>query len=80
MRHCTDMDVDRQYPDTHGASIVGFAFAHRLDFELMPRLKNIGSAKLYRPAVGGRGGRGLAARRTPAEASVSAESAGAGVR
>ncbi|WP_405985697.1 Tn3 family transposase [Streptomyces sp. NBC_00872] len=52
LRHCTDMDVDRQYTDTHGASIVGFAFAHMLDFKLMPRLKNIGSAKLYRPAAG----------------------------
>jgi hypothetical protein len=28
LRHCTDMVVDRQYTDTHGASIVGFAFAH----------------------------------------------------
>jgi TnpA family transposase len=52
LRHCTDMEVDRQYTDTHGASIVGFTFAHMLDFELMPRLKNIGSAKLYRPAAG----------------------------
>lgn len=52
LRHCTDMDVDRQYTDTHGASIVGFAFAHMLDFKLMPRLKNIGSARLYRPAAG----------------------------
>ncbi|MGW3969930.1 transposase [Streptomyces ardesiacus] len=52
LRHCTDMEVDRQYTDTHGASIVGFAFAHMLDFKLMPRLKNIGSAKLYRPAAG----------------------------
>ncbi|MFG2886443.1 Tn3 family transposase [Streptomyces sp. NPDC048297] len=51
MRHCTDMEVDRQYTDTHGASIVGFAFACMLDFRLMPRLKNIGSAKLYRPAA-----------------------------
>lgn len=46
------MEVDRQYTDTHGASIVGFAFAYMLDFKLMPRLKNIGSAKLYRPAPG----------------------------
>ena len=35
-------------------SLVGFAFAHLLDFKLMPRRKNIGSAKLYRPAAGGR--------------------------
>src|SRR4051812_43009715 len=52
LRHCTDMEVDRQYTDTHGASIVGFAFAHMLDFKLMPRLKNIGRARLYRPAAG----------------------------
>jgi TnpA family transposase len=44
--------VDRQYTDTHGASIVGFAFAHILGFKLMPRLKNIDSARLYRPAAG----------------------------
>jgi TnpA family transposase len=52
LRHCTEMVVDRQYTDTHGASIVGFAFAHMLDFKLMPRLKNIGSARLYRPGAG----------------------------
>lgn len=52
LRHCTDMDVDRQYTDTHGASIAGFAFAHMLGFNLLPRLKNVGSARLYRPAAG----------------------------
>ncbi|WP_327209269.1 Tn3 family transposase [[Kitasatospora] papulosa] len=52
LRHCTDMEVDRQYTDTHGASIVGFAFAHMLGFNLLPRLKNVGSARLYRPAAG----------------------------
>lgn len=52
LRHCTEMVVDRQYTDTHGASIVGFAFAHMLGFNLLPRLKNVGSARLYRPAAG----------------------------
>ena len=52
LRHLTSAEIDRQYTDTHGASIVGFAFAHLLDFRLMPRLKNIGSARLYRPGVG----------------------------
>jgi len=51
LRHCTEMVVDRQYTDTHGASIVGFAFAHMLGFNLLPRLKNVGSARLYRPAT-----------------------------
>lgn len=53
LRHCTDVEIDRQYTDTHGASIVGFAFAHMLGFHLLPRLKNVGSARLYRPAAGG---------------------------
>jgi len=51
LRHLTDAEIDRQYTDTHGASIVGFAFSHLLDFRLLPRLKNIGSARLYRPGV-----------------------------
>jgi TnpA family transposase len=52
LRHCTDVEIDRQYTDTHGASIVGFAFSHLLGFQLLPRLKNIGSARLYRPGTG----------------------------
>ncbi|MFE2944956.1 Tn3 family transposase [Streptomyces sp. NPDC059255] len=52
LRHRTDMEVDRQYTDTHGVSMVGFAFAHVLDFKLMPRLKNVGSAMLYWQAAG----------------------------
>ncbi|GAB3976902.1 hypothetical protein GCM10029978_065090 [Actinoallomurus acanthiterrae] len=51
LRHLTDTDVDHQYTDTHGASIVGFAFSHLLGFNRLPRLKNIGSARLYRPGV-----------------------------
>ncbi|MFI0487471.1 Tn3 family transposase [Actinomadura sp. 9N215] len=52
LRHLTDAEIDRQYTDTHGASIVGFVFSHLLDFQLLPRLKNIGSARLYRPGIG----------------------------
>ena len=55
MRHSTDARIDRNYTDTHGASIVAFAFSHLLGFRLLPRLKNIGSIRLYRPAVGGQG-------------------------
>ena len=54
LRHCTSAEVERDYVDTAGASVVGFAFAHLLDFKLLPRLKNIGSARLYPPAVGQR--------------------------
>jgi TnpA family transposase len=43
LRHCTEMEVDRQYVDSHGHSTVGFAFCRLLGFQLMPRLKRIGS-------------------------------------
>jgi len=48
LRHCTDAEIDRNYVDTHGASVVGFAFTYLLNFRLLPRLKNIGVQRLYR--------------------------------
>ncbi len=52
LRHCTDAEIEANYTDTHGASVVGFAFCHLLGFKLLPRLKNIGAARLYRTADG----------------------------
>jgi TnpA family transposase len=52
LRHLTSTEIDRNYTDMHGASIVGFAFTHLLGFRLLPRLKNIGKASLYRPSPG----------------------------
>jgi len=49
LRHCTAMQVDRNYVDTHGQSEVGFAFCRLLGFQLMPRLKNIYEQKLHVP-------------------------------
>ncbi|MEY9963465.1 TnpA family transposase [Streptacidiphilus sp. MAP12-16] len=49
LRHCTDAEIESNYVDTHGASVVGFAFTELLNFRLLPRLKNIGSIRLYRP-------------------------------
>ena len=51
IRHAADIDsnIETNYTDTHGASIVGFAFTHLLGYKLLPRLKNIGAARLYRP-------------------------------
>ena len=49
LRHCTDAEIEANYVDTHGASVVGFAFTELLGFRLLPRLKNIGSIRLYRP-------------------------------
>ncbi|MEV4498517.1 Tn3 family transposase [Micromonospora arborensis] len=54
IRHAADVDsqITANYTDTHGASVVGFAFTHLLGYRLLPRLKNIGAARLYRPADG----------------------------
>ena len=52
LRHCTDMEVDRQYVDSHGQSSVGFAFCRLLSFGLLPRLKAIHSKRLYLPGPG----------------------------
>ena len=49
LRHCTDMDVERNYVDSHGQSEVAFAFCHLLGFQLLPRLKAIHAQRLYRP-------------------------------
>lgn len=48
LHHGTDLDIDRQFVDTHGQSVVGFAFCHLLGFDLMPRLKGIAGQKLSR--------------------------------
>ena len=52
LRHDTEMEVDKNYVDTHGQSEVGFAFCHLLGFQLLPRLKNIKRQKLYRANKG----------------------------
>ncbi|GAB2627641.1 hypothetical protein GCM10027168_69200 [Streptomyces capparidis] len=49
LRHCTDAEIESNYVDTHGASVVGFAFTELLKLRLLPRLKSIGSIRLYRP-------------------------------
>jgi TnpA family transposase len=52
LRHDTDLEVEKNYVDTHGQSEVGFAFCHLLGFQLLPRLKNLKHQKLYRPGTG----------------------------
>jgi TnpA family transposase len=49
LHHCTAMQVDRNYVDTHGQSEVAFAFCHLLGFQLMPRFKNLHEQKLALP-------------------------------
>jgi TnpA family transposase len=52
IHHCTEMEVDRQYVDSHGQRTVAFAFCRLLGFQLLPRLKAIHSQTLYRPDSG----------------------------
>lgn len=52
LHHCTDMEVTKNYVDSHGQSEVAFAFCHLLGFQLMPRLRGIGRQRLYRPHRG----------------------------
>ena len=52
LKHCTSMEVQKNYVDSHGQSEVAFAFTHLLSFQLMPRLKRIKVQKLYRPHAG----------------------------
>ena len=52
LKHCTSMEVQKNYVDSHGQSEVAFAFTHLLGFQLMPRLKRIKVQKLYRPHAG----------------------------
>ena len=52
LRHCTELEADRQYVDSHGQNTVAFAFTKLLGFQLLPRLKRIGKQRLYRPDAG----------------------------
>jgi TnpA family transposase len=52
LKHCTDMEIEKNFVDSHGQSEVAFAFCHLLGFNLMPRLKGIHRQKLYRPDTG----------------------------
>lgn len=52
LRHCTDMNIEKNFVDGHGKSVVAFAFTYLLHIQLLPRLTDIGSKKLYRPDTG----------------------------
>jgi len=52
IRHCTAMQIDRHFVDSHGQSEVAFACCNLLGFRLLPRLKALHQQKLYRPDVG----------------------------
>ncbi len=51
LHHDTDVEIEANITDTHGASIVGFGFCELLGFKLMPRFKQIGKIPLYGPGL-----------------------------
>jgi len=52
LRHCTEMEVDRQYVDTHGQSTLAFGICRLLGFDLMPRIKGINRMRMHRSMPG----------------------------
>ena len=52
INHHTEMDIEKQYVDSHGQSLLAFAICYLLGLQLLPRLKGIYSKKLYRPYKG----------------------------
>jgi len=52
MRYGTSMALEGNYVDSHGQSEIGFAITRLLDFDLLPRMKQINKAKLYGPDRG----------------------------
>ncbi len=52
LHHGTEMEIEKNYVDSHGQSLVAFAFCHLLGFKLLPRLKAIGQKRLSRPEKG----------------------------
>jgi TnpA family transposase len=49
LHHGAEIEIEKQFVDTHGQSLIAFAFCALLGFDLMPRLKGIERQKLVRP-------------------------------
>lgn len=52
MRHGSEMDLQTNYVDSHGASFIGFGITRLLNFDLVARFKQINTMKLYLPGKG----------------------------
>jgi TnpA family transposase len=53
LHHDTEAEIESNVTDTHGASIIGFAFCELLEFRLMARFKQLGKMRLYAPGLPG---------------------------
>lgn len=51
LQHCTNMEMNQVYTDRHGQRTLAFGVSELLNFDLLPRLKNIYSQKLYYPSA-----------------------------
>ena len=49
LQHGTEMEIERQYADSHGQTEVAFAFSHMLGVDLAPRIKRLSHMKLFLP-------------------------------
>ncbi|XVQ06968.1 Tn3 family transposase [Spirillospora sp. CA-255316] len=49
MRHGTNMNVETNFVDSHGATLIGFGITRLLNFDLVARFKQINAMKLYLP-------------------------------
>ncbi len=49
VRQGTSMVLEGNYVDTHGQSEIKFAITRLLDYDLLPRIKQINKIKLYHP-------------------------------
>lgn len=49
LRHCTDIEIDKQYVDSHGQSEVAFAFCEAFGIFTNASSKSHCPAKLYLP-------------------------------
>ncbi|MEU0720716.1 Tn3 family transposase [Streptomyces lavendulocolor] len=49
VRHATAMKAEGNYVDSHGQSEIGFGLTRLLGYDLLPRIKQINTVKLYRP-------------------------------
>lgn len=47
LNHSAEAEIEGNCVDTHGQSLIAFAFSHLLKFKLLPRFKSISKQKLY---------------------------------
>ncbi len=52
IRHGTDMEIEQNFVDSHGASFAGFGITRLLDLDLIARFKQINTMKLHVPGRG----------------------------